>query len=418
MIHSVNAAKHWTPNMTQCITSCCISNWHFSSNKALDLDWEKKIMQICNAFAHNYMYCYVVISNQITVLPLHSMAPLTPMKKKTAFSYIIPSVTLLLLFFFVFILQWVRKDRKDKERQKMTKVVDPDLWLCSCMASCSLTRRASRMPLHYLCRFPNYITVQSISSYDRISVGTVVDDLWARGGVGKRDAMLPSLIYIEWKLINIPRTLRPAWASSFPLCLYLTRFLTPYGCIATINWRLRDRFRERYRESRDTKWHGWWLRWEWGREAAQTEAVKQRWVYFLLQTLPYCCIKWALNCEILQTAIQWPWCSTLLFLLFLFRIQIDESSCWFILQNQITIPTWPYRLPEKTLNTYYLMKLCFGLHIFTLKWSQRNYLQMSRLKRKVIMIQMTIHKTLNIDFLTVKWTQVAKDQSTACCNIK
>ena len=31
-----------------------------------------------------------------------------------------------------------------------------------------------------------------------ISVGTVVDDLCEREGVGKSDAMLPSLIYIEW----------------------------------------------------------------------------------------------------------------------------------------------------------------------------------------------------------------------------
>lgn len=60
------------------------------------------------------------------------------------------------------------------------------------------------MPQHLLCRFPNYITVQSIQSYDRISVGTVVDDLSAMGGEGKRDAMLPSLIYIEWSKLTSP----------------------------------------------------------------------------------------------------------------------------------------------------------------------------------------------------------------------
>lgn len=54
------------------------------------------------------------------------------------------------------------------------------------------------MYLHFLCRFPNHITVQSIQTYDRIFFGTVVDDLCARGGAGKREAMLPSLIYIEW----------------------------------------------------------------------------------------------------------------------------------------------------------------------------------------------------------------------------
>lgn len=78
----------------------------------------------------------------------------------------------------------------------MTKVVSI-LNLGFCIAVVS-SRRGSRMPTHFLCRFPNYSTDQSIQSYDRISAGTLVDDLCARGGAGKRDAMLPSLIYIEW----------------------------------------------------------------------------------------------------------------------------------------------------------------------------------------------------------------------------
>ena len=105
------------------------------------------------------------------------------------------SVTFLLLLFSQSML-WVRKDKKDKEAEVDDKG-RTSFPLCSCMA-CILASRACRMPLRFLCRYPNYITVQSIQTYDRISVGTVVDDLCARGGVGKRDAMLPSLIYIEW----------------------------------------------------------------------------------------------------------------------------------------------------------------------------------------------------------------------------
>lgn len=51
---------------------------------------------------------------------------------------------------------------------------------------------------YFLCRLPNWIAVQSVHSCDRISVGTGVDNLCARGGIGRRDAILPSLIYIEW----------------------------------------------------------------------------------------------------------------------------------------------------------------------------------------------------------------------------
>lgn len=81
----------------------------------------------------------------------------------------------------------------------MTKVVDLFQTQDSAAACMHLfVSRASRMSLHFLCRFPNHITVQSIQPYDRIFFGTVVDNLCARGGAGKREAMLPSLIYIEW----------------------------------------------------------------------------------------------------------------------------------------------------------------------------------------------------------------------------
>lgn len=86
--------------------------------------------------------------------------------------------------------------------------------------ACTLATKASRaVPLHFLCGFPDYITAQSIQSYDRISDGTVVDDLFARGSREKR--CNAAEFDLHWTvLINIPRTLRPPCASSFPLCLF------------------------------------------------------------------------------------------------------------------------------------------------------------------------------------------------------
>lgn len=92
----------------------------------------------------------------------------------------------------------VAQSEPGKTLKQKTKVVDLfQTWDSAAVWHAPIASRASSTPVHSLCRFPNYINVQSTQMYDRISVGTVVDDLCARGGVGTRDAMLLSLIYIE-----------------------------------------------------------------------------------------------------------------------------------------------------------------------------------------------------------------------------
>lgn len=99
------------------------------------------------------------------------------------------------------------------------------------------------------------------------------------------------------ELINIPRTLRPARASSFPLCLF---DLLPHSFWVHSSNLLKEERQiqgEIHSEQRDKV--AWLMIEVRVRERGHSDRSSEAEMGFLLQTVSYCCMKRALSCEIL-----------------------------------------------------------------------------------------------------------------------
>ena len=131
------------------------------------------------------------------------------------------------------------------------------------------------------------------------------------------------------ELINIPRTLRTARASSFPLCLF---DLLPHSFWVHGNNLLKEERqiqREIHSEQRDkVAWLMTEVRVkEGGYSDRSTEAET---VFCSLQTIPYSSMTCTLSCEILLKTIQHYCCYGLLFIpsyIEFARIQRHKSFC-------------------------------------------------------------------------------------------